>query len=227
MVVVVFGSKNNNMKNHWRQLISALPQAVERYFYKRFFEKEHEQLQQQNVEGPASNYTKHHHLRTLAEKYSIDILVETGTYLGDTLYSLYPSFAKLYSIELSEHFFALAQKRFKQYNKIQLLQGDSGEELHKLVPQFNQPALFWLDGHYSGGITAKGKLECPVYEELNAIFASPFNHVIVIDDARLFVGKNDYPTIEELKIYLAGARPTYSFSVSNDAIVMAPLVGNN
>ena len=26
-----------------------------------------------------------------------------------------------------------------------------------------------------------------------------FNHVILIDDARLFIGKNDYPTIDEVK----------------------------
>ena len=50
------------------------------------------------------------------------------------------------------------------------------------------------------GITAKADIDTPIVEELKAVFQHPIkNHVILIDDARLFVGADDYPTIEGLK----------------------------
>lgn len=210
------------MKNHWRKLFSILPDSIERKLYKNYFTKEHETLQQNNPQGCASNLKKQEALRQIKNQYSLNVLVETGTYLGDTLFALYPDFNKLYSIELSEHYFERAKKRFSNYPKISLIQGDSGKELFKLIPQLKEPALFWLDGHYSAGLTAKGDKECPVYEELAAIFQSSLKHVIVIDDARAFVGKNDYPTIEELKSYVLKNRPDTTIKIENDSIRLLP-----
>jgi hypothetical protein len=82
--------------------------------------------------------------------------------------------------------------------------------------------LFWLDGHYSGGATARGHKDCPVLEELDAIFNSPFEHVIYIDDARLFTGKDDYPTLEALKAYVHDRKPGYTMDVVNDCIRLTP-----
>ena len=161
-------------------------------------------------------------MQSFQRKYAIKTLVETGTYLGDTLYAMTPDFEQLYSIELSGHYYRLAQKRFKNFNNIHLLLGDSGKVLKDLVPTLTSPALFWLDGHYSGGLTAKGDKECPVYEELNAIFSSPQQHFIFIDDARLFVGANDYPTLENLQSFVKNAKPTYIFSVENDCVRLVP-----
>jgi hypothetical protein len=209
------------MKNHWRKIYSFLPKNIERKLYESYFKKEHERLKEANPQL-ASNYTKHNTLRQLKNKYGLKTLVETGTFLGDTLYSLYNDFNTLYSIELSEEFYAKAKHRFSKYSKVRLIQGDSGKQLFKLVPSLNEPVLFWLDGHYSGGITAKGDKECPVYEELNAIFNSSKNHVIVIDDARLFVGEKDYPTINDLKRFVISKRPSYSFEIEGDSIRLLP-----
>ncbi len=206
------------MKAHWRKLLSFLPENIERKYYKNFFQKEHEKWVAKAKPLPVSNHSKQEALRTFQQKYSLKILVETGTYLGDTLYSLAHDFEQLYSIELSEHYYNLAQKRFSRFGNINLLQGDSGKVLKELVPKLKSPALFWLDGHYSGGLTAKGDKECPVYEELTAIFSSPHNHVIFIDDARLFIGENDYPTLESLKEFVKSQKPNYQFSIENDCI---------
>lgn len=210
------------MKNHWRKLYAALPEKLERKGFHSYFTKEHKRLSIDNPAGVASNLTKQNVLLQLQHRYQLSTLVETGTYLGDTLFAVYPAFNKLYSIELSEHYYNKAKKRFKRFPKINLIHGDSGQELKKLVGQLSAPALFWLDGHYSGGLTAKGEKECPIFEELNAIFSSSLPHVIVIDDARLFVGAKDYPTVDELRNYLQTHRPNYSLSIDTDSIRLLP-----
>lgn len=97
--------------------------------------------------------------------------------------------------------------------------GDSGIILSKVMAQINEPAIFWLDGHYSAGITAKGRKECPILEELETIFASQkLNHTILIDDARLFNGINDYPNIEELKKFIKSKISNFSFEIEDDVI---------
>ena len=101
---------------------------------------------------------------------------------------------------------------------ITILQGDSGVVLNKLITEIDQLALFWLDGHYSGGITAKAEKECPVPEELETILKSSLPHVILIDDARLFNGTQDYPTIEEIKNIIEKSHSTYSLEIKDDII---------
>ena len=44
-----------------------------------------------------------------------------------------------------------------------------------------------------------GKLNTPVMDELKTILGQRLEHVILIDDARLFVSEYDYPTITKLK----------------------------
>ena len=59
------------------------------------------------------------------------------------------------------------------------------------------PALFWLDAHYSGPITARGVLDTPIVQELAAIRAHPVaGHVVLIDDMRDFTGADGYPTVD-------------------------------
>jgi len=76
-----------------------------------------------------------------------------------------------------------------------------------------------LDGHYSVGITAKGDKECPIFEELNAIFKiGMLNHIILIDDARCFNGSSDFPTIEKLTKFVKGINEKYQVKIENDII---------
>jgi len=210
------------MKSHWRKLLALLPKEIEKKYYRKFFIKEHKEWEQKGKALPVSNLSKQEALREFQKKFNIKTLVETGTYLGDTLYALSDDFEQLYSIELSEHYYQLAKKRFKKYRQIHLIRGDSGEVLKELVPKLDSTAMFWLDGHYSGGLTAKGKKECPVFEELKFIFSSSFSHIIFIDDARLFIGENDYPTITELEDFVRREKPMYNFSIENDCIRLTP-----
>src|SRR3989339_783811 len=105
-----------------------------------------------------------------------------------------------YSIESNKRLYGLAKKRFKKNKNVKILYGDSSNKLNKVIKKQKTPALFWLDAHYSGGITTKKEKETPIREELAQIFNNfKTGNIILIDDARLFVGKRDYPRIEEIK----------------------------
>lgn len=149
--------------------------------------------------------------------------VETGTFLGDMIEAQMNNFNQLYSIELSEPLYLKAKKRFEGLPKVEILNGDSGTVLVSLAKELTMPSIFWLDGHYSGGFTAKGDKDCPIIEELDAIFnGGQLKHIILIDDARLFVGKNAYPTIDELKHYISSQSLQYQLNIENDIIALTP-----
>lgn len=172
--------------------------------------------------SPPPHIIKQKAIEEFQNKFQTDTLIETGTYLGDMVEAQRNYFKQIFSIELSKKLFDRANKRFKSFPQIKILQGDSGQVLHNLIPALNKPALFWLDGHYSRGITAKGDKECPVINELKAIFTSPHNHIILIDDARLFNGMNDYPAIEEISEIIKEKGRNYSVIVQDDIIRLIP-----
>jgi hypothetical protein len=169
--------------------------------------------------APVPHLIKQKAILAYARKFNIKTLVETGTYRGDMVDAMRKHFDRIYSIELSQPLFEKARDRFRLYPHIEIIQGDSGAELGKLIKQINTPAIFWLDGHYSAGFTAKGEKETPIYEELSHLFSAPdINHVILIDDARCFGEDKDYPTIDELKKFVLSNRPGSQFNIENDCI---------
>jgi len=158
-------------------------------------------------------------IKEYARRFSTDILIETGTYRGDMVSSMSDVFSQIYSIELSHDLYQKAKQRFIKYPHICIMHGNSSEVLPKILPPIDKTCLFWLDAHYSGGITAKGGMDTPIISELKHIFSHQMkNHVILIDDAREFVGLNDYPTIEELKDFIYQECPDYDFEVVDDII---------
>ena len=92
-----------------------------------------------------------------------------------------------------------------------------------VMEKIDQPTLFYLDGHYSSGMTDKGDKETPISEELQTILgAKTFNHVVVIDDARCFGIDPDYPMLEELKILVDSFKRGLQVAVENGAICITP-----
>jgi len=158
-----------------------------------------------------------------AKKYKTNVLVETGTFLGDMVQAQLKNFREIYSLELGEELADKAKVKFEKYSHALIVQGDSATELPELLQKISMPALFWLDGHYSGGITAKGNKETPVVEELKAILTHQIKtHIIPIDDARCFDGTHDYPTVEELFGLVRSFNPNYICEVRDDIIRCVP-----
>ncbi len=156
------------------------------------------------------------------KKHNAKIFVETGTYLGDTTFYQSKYYSKLFTIELSDMLYKKATNRFKDNENIKVLNGDSGKVLNNIISELTKPTLFWLDGHYSEGFTAKGDKECPVVEELNAILdANNYkSFVILIDDARYFNGTKSYPTLEEVEQILRTKGANATVKVENDVIII-------
>jgi hypothetical protein len=115
--------------------------------------------------------------------------IETGTYRGDSTELLSRYFRQVATIELSEQLYERAKRRFEGNTHVTCYLGDSAKVLPLVLPDVDGPILYWLDGHWSGGITAS-ESECPLLAEIDVINQSPFSDssAILIDDARLFLG---------------------------------------
>lgn len=177
----------------------------------------------QNVSPP--HWMKQAILRNYARRTGAVVLVETGTYLGDMVAAMEGEFQQIYSIELSKELSVQAENRFASNKKIQILQGDSTYVLPTVLSQIQLPTLFWLDGHYSSGITARGEKDTPIVEELKTVLKSDSPAcAILIDDARCFNGENGYPTLDELKILVSHINPLWHFERINDIVRLTKIL---
>lgn len=158
------------------------------------------------------------------------VFIETGTYKGDGVEkALKAGFKTVYSIEISPQIFGETQKRFLNNPDVHLFLGNSPEVLKNILPEITEPATFWLDGHYSGGDTAKGSSWTPLIEELEIIGAHPIKtHTILIDDMRCcdtvwFDHLSRQDIVEAVKKINPGYVITFADGVvPNDVLVAEP-----
>jgi len=129
----------------------------------------------------------HFFLNLLQDDYTkYNCFIETGTFNGDTIFSVEPYFNKLYTIEFSEKYYINTKNKYSG-NKINFILGDSSIVFERLLPNITDKCIFFLDGHWSGGDTGHSSKDCPLYEEIthiNNLFTN--DAIIIIDDFRLF-----------------------------------------
>lgn len=165
----------------------------------------------------------------LRDAFQLHAFIETGTYFGNTLDWASRNFSVALSIEWSQAYYEAAKQRFAGAPNVELLHGDSKNVLAHILPKLETSALFWLDSHYSGATTAGADDQCPVLGEIAAIHTSPLEHVVLIDDARLFLmpppppcNPEQWPAIDVLLDALqSGPRP-YFVTVCDDVIIAVP-----
>jgi hypothetical protein len=171
---------------------------------------------------PAPDSVKQKIVSDYQKKYKTDVFIETGTYLGYMDYAQRNNFKEIHTIELMEKYYLSAVEKFKKYKHIHCYQGDSTFILPLIMEKISKKVLFWLDAHYSIDLFAKGEKDCPIFEELDAIFNKDLGHIILIDDARDFTGIGDYPTVEKVKEYVLTKNSTYNIFVEHDIIFCIP-----
>lgn len=138
-----------------------------------------------------------------------EVWIESGTYSGSTTRLLSQFSKRIISIEPSDELYAAAKRRMARYRNIELIQGTSESRLDSviasLVDDGARDLSFWLDGHYSGGITFRGDNDTPIRQELNTIsrYISSLDFITVcVDDVRIFnpsaMGFRNYPSLTYL-----------------------------
>jgi hypothetical protein len=159
-----------------------------------------------------------------AGQYGLKTMIETGTHYGDMVAAMRTRFVRIDSIEIYEPLYRKVCERFAGCKNICLHHGDSEKILPAILEALTEPALFWLDAHYSGEGTGKGMLNTPILRELQFILDHPLRkHVILIDDARLFVGRDGYPRLSELTDFVTRQGPDKQFVVQDDIIRICPM----
>jgi len=145
-----------------------------------------------------------------------DVLVETGTYRGDTVaMALNLGFRRVVSIEFVESLFLACVDRFRNTPAVTLLHGRSKEKLPEVLQGIDTRCVFWLDAHYSYGYgdDEAGVAYCPVLDELGVIGKHHIkDHCILIDDIRLIGQQFGNLTLEQLQERILEINPEYRLS---------------
>jgi hypothetical protein len=116
------------------------------------------------------------------------VFVETGTYLGGGVERAIGHFEHIHSIEIVEEFARNGAIVWREYPEVTIHHADSGTKVAELARQIDEPVLWHLDAHYSGGKTAfgvDGDQGWPLLREMRALAGRSQDDVIVIDDVRM------------------------------------------
>ena len=125
--------------------------------------------------------------------------IETGTFMGDTTAFLALHAPQVYSIEPEPRLYKQVSALFENHKHVEILNGLSEVVLPTLLSKVRGDVNFWLDGHYSAGITFKGPVDTPVIAELKAIAENlqQLGRVsVLVDDVRCFD-----PSLQEYSTY--------------------------
>jgi hypothetical protein len=163
--------------------------------------------------------------------FLIDAFVETGTFKGETTIWAAKNFKNVFTVENSLILYEEAQKKLSKYPNIKCLFGSSPARLPEIINTLDKPAIFWLDAHWCGGSTYGAGDECPLLNEISLVIKNNESHIIIIDDARLFLkppskfhSGAQWPGIDEIIGLLSQRSGFYTFS-SEDVIVSMPFGG--
>jgi glycosyltransferase involved in cell wall biosynthesis len=170
-------------------------------------------------------------VKTLQASLPINILVETGTFRGETIETIKDYFENIYSVELSYKYYEQAKQKFQDNAHITIINGNSASVLKKLMVQLqNKAIIFWLDAHWCVATNTAGELsQCPLLAELEAIKYLQSDSVIIIDDARLFLATPpaphevlDWPSFDSVIKSLSQLSQSHNLMVLNDNILFYP-----
>jgi hypothetical protein len=116
----------------------------------------------------------------LADAFRFDVVIETGTWTGDTTGYLATTLGlPVYSCELHKVPHAIAKKRLADLPNVKVFLSDSRAFLRDLATKIPSTThcLLYLDAHWHDDL--------PLAEELEIIVGAWKNYVVVVDDFRV------------------------------------------
>ena len=155
--------------------------------------------------------------------------VETGTFLGDTTLFLSKLAKLVKSIEPSQKLAVDAVSRLKPFRNVEIIcdlsENILDELVSKLISKGENDFSFWLDGHFSEGITFQGPVDTPIRTELNIIgkhFQNIEQLTVFIDDVRCFNPvRHEYRTYPDLNFLVDWATSNQLYWVIEHDIFIA------
>ena len=126
-------------------------------------------------------------LELLSQFAEGNTFVETGTYKGDGVQvAIDFGFKHIHSIELNKELYEESTKRFNA-DHVKIWHGESPDKIKEILKGVTEQTTFWLDAHASGPLPGGSYGGSPLVHEIKAIGEHHIkNHVIIIDDCRLF-----------------------------------------
>ncbi len=140
-----------------------------------------------DVRNPYS-YSKVRQIRALARRTQSRVFIEAGTFLGNTAKRCSRNFAQVITMELDAELFSRASRYLERMTNVSCLQGDALQLLPGVLDRVDvRDALVYLDGHFSGGVTAHGELAEPACEEIAVLARHRAKiNAVIVDDFRCF-----------------------------------------
>lgn len=172
--------------------------------------------------------------------FSPKIFVETGTLWGDTCLFFRNHFKKLYTIDIDKFCYENAKNISRNFPNIEPILGDSGIKITEVLEKIDEPALFFLDGHFTPIDNPRGKNpkasnygnlrseqfgNTPIISEIKKIGNHIIkNHVILIDDVGHFEQNEafGYPSMTQLIEYCKQALPNHEIMVRYGMFIIFP-----
>lgn len=150
------------------------------------------------------------------DRWEVDVMIETGTAIGDLSLLCASDFEQIVTIEMADDYYRSAVNRLLPYPHVRVIHGDSADWLGPVLAMVNTPAVVWLDAHE---IADDGR--AALRAEMVALAHDANMHVILIDDARLCSGRKGWMTVGEIEEWAAAYGYTYE-GVTDDVARLVP-----
>lgn len=168
-------------------------------------------------------------MNRLNKLYSLDTLVETGTYVGETTLRALPFYKQIYTVEIQESLYRDTAEIFTDHPTIHSYCDNSHNFLK--LPEVSQArhTLYWLDAHFSGGSTGtlldeKDWVISPLKHEVEMLVEDfKSDSIIVMDDMRGYLNLRleekagrIYANISDIKAIVARSPLNLRFYILGD-----------
>jgi hypothetical protein len=174
--------------------------------------------------SPPADRAKRRHLLSLFRARGHDVFIESGTYLGGTVAFMRPHARQIVSVEIEPALYEAARRRFANDGNVKLLLGDAATVIPEVVSVLQEPALVWLDGHFTGGVnTMQGEAIEPASGILDSLggLDLPRGMTVVVDDIRLFGRGDGFPSLDALVLGARAAFPDAEIALGLDSLLIS------